>query len=397
MDFGAQVLSGRFLSQDEADPPRVPLELVKCNTLRNTGICGLLQLKHTVPPGEMYCRGYGYRSGINHTMRMHLKGIVQHIQEIVALDVGDVVLDIGSNDATLLKCYELKGLKKVGIDPIGDQFSEYYTDDITLVSDYFSLSNYLSVAPNRKAQVITSIAMFYDLETPMSFVADIKQILAPNGVWVFEQSYMPAMLKSNAFDTVCHEHLEYYALKQIDWMLKRSQMRILDVEFNDINGGSFRVYSCHNSSAGKANPERIEVAFRGEETLGLDSKLPYQEFKERVFRIRGELCNFLSGEKAKGKSIYIYGASTKGNVLLQFCGIDSKLITAAADRNPEKWGHYTPATHIPIISEEEARQAKPDYFLVLPWHFQHEFIERETTFLAGGGRFIFPLPELKII
>ena len=397
MDLGVQALSGRFPSQSEPDLPRAPLELAKCDTSRNSNSCGLLQLKHSVPPEEMYSHSYGYRSGINQTMKAHLKGIVQHIQEIVDLNAGDVVVDIGSNDATLLKCYKMKGLKKIGIDPTGEQFSAYYTDDIELVSDYFTSSNYLSVSPDRKAKIITSIAMFYDLETPMGFVKDIKQILDPDGVWVFEQSYMPTMLKLNSFDTVCHEHLEYYALKQIDWMLRRNHLRIFDVEFNDINGGSFRVYSCHNNSAIKSNQERIESTLHSEEKSGLDSILPYREFKERVFRIKDELYNFLSTEKAKGRSIYIYGASTKGNVLLQFCNIDSTLITAAADRNPEKWGHQTPATHIPIISEGAARKAKPDYFLVLPWHFRREFIEREKTFLSGGGRFIFPLPEIEIV
>ena len=397
MDLGVQALSGRFPSPGEPDPPRAPLELVKCDNSRNSNSCGLLQLKHTTPPAEMYSQSYGYRSGINHTMRTHLKGIVQRVQQIIDLNPGDVVLDIGSNDATLLKCYEIKGLKKIGIDPTGEQFLEYYTDDIELVSDYFTPSNYLSVSPDRKAKVITSIAMFYDLETPMMFVKDVKQILDSDGMWVFEQSYMPTMLKLNSFDTVCHEHLEYYALKQIDWMLKKSNLRIFGVEFNDINGGSFRVYSCHNNSAIESRQESAESTLRSEDKSGLDSALPYQEFKERVLRMRDDLYRLLSAEKAKGKSIYIYGASTKGNVLLQFCNIDSTLITAAADRNPEKWGRQTPGTRIPIISEEEARKAKPDYFLVLPWHFRCEFIEREKVFLSQGGRFIFPLPEIEIV
>ena len=397
MDLGVQALSGRFPAQGEPDPPEAPLELVKCNNSRKSNCCGLLQLKHTVPPEEMYSHVYGYRSGINQTMRAHLEGIAQRVQETVDFDPGDVVLDIGSNDATLLKCYEMKGLKKIGIDPTGQQFSEYYTDDIELVSDYFASSSYLSASPDRRAKVITSIAMFYDLETPMRFVEDIRQILDPDGIWVFEQSYMPTMLKLNSFDTVCHEHLEYYALKQIDWLLNNNRLRIFDVEFNDINGGSFRVYACHSKSAIKSNEKTIESALHSEERSGLDSTRPYREFKERVLHIKDKLYSLLSTEKDRGKSIYIYGASTKGNVLLQFCNIDSTLITAAADRNPEKWGHQTPATHIPIISEEEARKAGPDYFLVLPWHFRREFIEREKAFLSEGGRFILPLPEIEIV
>jgi len=330
-------------------------------------------------------------------MRAHLEGIVRRVQEIVDLHADDVVLDIGSNDATLLKYYETPGLSKIGIDPTGEQFAEYYTEDIELVSDFFNSSNYSSVFPDKQAKVITSIAMFYDLEAPMSFVADIKKILHPDGIWVLEQSYMPTMLAMNAFDTICHEHLEYYSLKQIDWMLRKNDLRMFDVEFNDINGGSFRIYAGHNNAAFRAKQEKTDLAFSNEAKLRLDSGLPYKEFNERVLHIRDELYNFLTTEKAKGKSIYVYGASTKGNVTLQFCHIDHTLITAAADRNPEKWGRRTPATNIPIISEEEARKSDPDYFLVLPWHFQQEFIERESDYLARGGKMVFPLPRVKVI
>ena len=397
MDLGVQALSGRFPSGLEPDPPRAPLELVKCNSSKNSRYCGLLQLKHSVSPEEMFMHSYGYRSGMNQTMRMHLKGIVQRVLDMVNLHAGDVVCDIGSNDATLLKYYETPGLRRVGIDPAGEQFSEYYTEGIELVTDYFTSSNYLSVSGNKRPKVITSIAMFYDLEKPMSFVQDVKEILDPEGIWVFEQSYMPTMLKMNSFDTICHEHLEYYSLKQIDWMLRKHDLRILDVEFNEINGGSFRVYACHNNSALKSNQDIIDSTLLNERKLRLDYEVPYEQFKERVFCIRDELYSLLTTEKAKGKSIYIYGASTKGNVLLQFCSIGHSLATAAADKNPEKWGRRTPGTNIPIISEEKAREAKPDYFLVLPWHFRREFIQREADFLARGGKFIFPLPEIEIV
>lgn len=207
---------------------------------------------------------------------------------------------------------------------------------------------------------------------------------------------MPTMLAMNSFDTVCHEHLEYYSLKQIDWMLRKNGLRMFDVEFNDINGGSFRIYACHHNSAVKSNQQEITQAFAREEKIRLDSELPYKEFSQRALHIRDELCNFLTNEKAKGKSIYIYGASTKGNVTLQFCHLDHTLITAAADRNPAKWGRRTPATNIPIVSEEEARKRNPAYFLVLPWHFRQEFIERERDYLTSGGRMIFPLPRFEV-
>ena len=386
LDLGTQTLSGRFPGKDEPDPPKAPLELVKCMEG-----CGLVQLQHTVESGELYTNSYGYRSGLNQTMVMHFKDMAKQIQKIVELCEGDVVLDIGSNDATLLKSYDVKGLWKVGIDPLGTKYSEYYTEDIELISDYFNAT----LISDKKPKVITSVAMFYDLEKPMDFVADIKKILHPKGVWVLEQSYMPTMLKMNSFDTICHEHLEYYSLKQINWMLNKNNLRIIDVEFNDINGGSFRVYACHKEASYKTKEEKIRKVLRGEERF--DSLQPFEEFKENVFRLRRELCWFLKFEKSQGKSIYVYGASTKGNVLLQFYGIDHGLISAAAERNSEKWGSRTPGTNIPIVSEEEARKAKPNYFLVLPWHFKSEFIDREEEFLNSGGKLIFPLPRIETI
>ena len=396
LDLGTQPLSGRFPSEHEPEPPKAPLELVKCNTASNSNACGLLQLKHTVSPEEMYLHTYGYRSGINQTMREHLGNIVRSVQEIVDIKKDDVVVDIGSNDATLLKCYNLSGLRRIGIDPTGKQFLEYYPDDIELVSDFFNSENYSSVSPGQKAKVITSISMFYDLEDPMSFVKDIKEILHPDGIWVMEQSYMPTMLEMNSFDTICHEHLEYYTLKQIDWMMKNNALRILDVEFNDINGGSFRIYVGHENSKLKSNQQKIQDVFRNEEKLKLDAEQPYEEFVNRIFDLKDQLYEFLSDEKEDGKSIYIYGASTKGNTLLQFYNINDSLITAAADRNPEKWGCRKPYTNIPIISEDDARAAKPDYFLVLPWHFRDEFIKREQNYLANGGKMIFPLPHSEV-
>ena len=397
LNLGVQSLAGRFPEMEEPDPLKTPLELVKCNKDAKPDACGLLQLKHTVSPEEMYAYNYGYRSGINKTMTDHLRGLVGKITEIVSLNEGDVVLDIGSNDATLLKSYNVSGLQKVGIDPTGEQFRKYYTEDIKLVCDFFNIENYRSVMPEKKAKVISSIAMFYDLDKPMDFVKDIKEILHPDGIWVFEQSYMPEMLKKNSFDTICQEHLEYYSLGPIDWMLKKNSLRILKVEFNEINGGSFRIYACHENSGYESDKHNIEKIFETEAELKLDAIQPYIEFKERIEGLKNKLINFLTKERENGKKIYIYGASTKGNVLLQYYNIDKNLITAAADRNPEKWGLRTPTTDIPIISEEEARGEKPDYFLVLPWHFKEEFLKREEEFLKSGGKFIFPLPEIEII
>ncbi|MBN2602729.1 MAG: methyltransferase domain-containing protein [Candidatus Thermoplasmatota archaeon] len=397
LNLGDQILSNRFPSAIDSKLPKAPLELVKCNDENNQNACGLLQLKHSVSPDEMYGKKYGYRSGINKTMKQHLEGIIRQIEQLIKLQKGDVVLDIGSNDATLLKCYRSKDIIKIGIDPTGKQFEKFYNRSIKLIPDYFSASSFNSLGVKKKVKAITSIAMFYDLEEPTEFVKDIKKILHPEGIWLLEQSYMPTMLMKNSFDTICHEHLEYYSLKQIEWMLKKNDLRILDVQLNTINGGSFRVCVSHKETQYISNYNNINNFFTIEKEMKLNTKIPFKKFERNISDISSKLFNFINEEKKNGKSIFVYGASTKGNVILQYCGIDNKLITCAADRNPDKWGLFTPGTNIPIVSEKKARDKNPDYFLILPWHFRNEFLEREAKFLESGGKFIFPLPNIEIM
>ena len=397
MDLGEQELSGKFPKCNEVDPPRSPLILVKCDDITNPDACGLVQLKHSSEPEEMYVGGYGYLSGMNQTMTTHLKDVVERIEHLVKLNPGDMVLDIGSNDGTLLKSYTKNGIIKIGIDPGGKQYQQYYPDNIQLITDFFPTPILQKLYPDQKAKIITSIAMFYDLEDPMSFVKAIKNHLHTNGIWVLEQSYLPSMLESNAFDTICHEHLEYYALKQIEWMLKKNDLKVIHVDTNLINGGSFKIYVAHAESIYPVEKDNINNMRNYETSLNLDTPDPYVSFKNRVNDIKSDLTTFLKYEKEQGKLIYVYGASTKGNILLNYFKLDNSIITAAAERNNLKWGCMTPGTHIPIISEESARKALPDYLLVLPWHFKDEFIKREEAYLQDGGKFIFPLPSFIVV
>lgn len=397
MDLGEQELSGKFPKCNEADPPRAPLTLVKCDDINNPDACGLVQLKHSSEPEEMYVGGYGYLSGMNQTMTMHLKDVVERIERLVKLNPGDLVLDIGSNDGTLLKSYTVNKIKRIGIDPGGEQYRQYYPPEIDLITDFFPTTALKTFYSNQKAKVITSIAMFYDLERPMDFVKNIKEHLHTNGIWVLEQSYLPSMLESNAFDTICHEHLEYYALKQIEWMLNKNDLKVIHVETNLVNGGSFKVYVAHAGAIYPIEKDTINNMRNYETSLNLDTQEPYKSFKNRVDTIKSDLTTFLKQEKENGKIIYAYGASTKGNVLLNYFKLDKTIITAAAEKNDKKWGCMTPGTHIPIISEESARKALPDYLLVLPWHFKDEFIQREGNYLQEGGKFIFPLPSFIVV
>jgi hypothetical protein len=274
---------------------------------------------------------------------------------------------------------------------------KYYPEYIKLIENYFSASTFKAVYGDKKAKIVTSIAMFYDLESPLKFMQDVKEILAEDGVWVFEQSYMPTMLEQNAYDTICHEHLEYYSLRQIKWMTDRIGFKILTVELNNINGGSFCVTVAKHNSTYEPSFRAIQALLHQEENRGLNTLNPYSDFKDRVFRHREELIKFFKEAKRANQTILGYGASTKGNVVLQFCGFGETDIPAIADRNPEKYGCFTPGTMIPIISEEEARRRKPDYFLPLPWHFRDEFIQREGQYLEDGGKFLFHLPNIEII
>jgi len=397
LHLGNQYLTGVFPKNREQQVSSGPLELVKCVEDGTDKTCGLLQLKHSFNPDEMYGENYSYRSGVNQTMTLHLQAIVQNILNFIKLPSGALVVDIGSNDGTLLKAYPRDNISLVGIDPSGSKFRKYYPEYIKLTNDYFSASTFQAVYGDKKAKIITSIAMFYDMESPLKFMQDVKEILAEDGVWVFEQSYMPSMLEQNAYDTICHEHLEYYGLRQIKWMTDRVGFKILTVELNNINGGSFCVTVAKQNSTYEPSFESMRALLQQEENKGLNTLNPYNDFKDRVFRHREELTKFFKEAKRAEQTILGYGASTKGNVILQFCGFDETDIPAIADRNPEKYGCFTPGTMIPIISEEEARQRKPDYFLPLPWHFKDEFIRREKQYLEDGGKFLFHLPNIEII
>lgn len=389
ISLGEQYLTGVFPKSKDKEITKGDLDLVWCSG------CGLLQMKQSYDLDEMYGDNYGYRSGLNASMVKHLTRKIQTLEQLVKLSENDLVIDIGSNDATSLKAYTGKH-RKVGIDPTGKKFKEYYTDDIDLIPDFFSANAFRESFPNEKAKIITSISMFYDLPNPTDFVYDIVQCLETEGVWHFEQSYMPSMLRTNSYDTICHEHLEFYSLRVVNDLLNKCGLRIIDVQMNDINGGSFAITACKNSASYQSNTAVINWLLKQEENLGLNTAQPYLDFQERTIKHRENLLELLEALVADGKKIIGYGASTKGNVLLQYCGITSRLISHIAEVNEDKFGRLTPGTLIPIISEKEAKAMNPDYFFVLPWHFKNDILEREKDYLANGGKFIFPLPDIEI-
>lgn len=398
INLGEQYLQGSFVKPGKEIPPlrKISLSLLRCDPTKDTKACGLLQMEHTVPPEILYS-AYWYRSGTNNTMKSHLKNIVLEALTIFNKTQGSV-LDIGCNDGTLLS-YFPKEFKKYGVDP-SDVAQEIDKEQVTVVQDTFPSSELQKKMEGIKIDIITSIAMFYDLEDPVAFVKGIKNALAPEGIWIFEMSYMPLMLKMTSYDTICHEHLEFYSLAVIENILKLSGMKVFNVSLNNINGGSLRCYATHGSNFRYKNEQynqNITEMHKAEFDLELDTDKPYKNFQDRVNMHKDELFTLLKKIKMEGKKIHLYGASTKGNTILQWCGIDNRIIDYAAERNPDKYGAKTLGTDIPIISEKESRAMSPDYYLVLPWHFKEEFIEREQEMLNSGTGFIFPLPKIEIV
>jgi NDP-4-keto-2,6-dideoxyhexose 3-C-methyltransferase len=356
---------------------QAPLDLVACRG------CSLLQLRHTAPQELLYARHYWYRSGVTDTMRRALRDITAEIESMVGLKAGDVVLDIGANDGTLLASYEVPGLVRVGCEPADNLVEQLREKADHVIHDFWSYERYAELGL-AKARVVTAIGMFYDLEEPNQFIRDAQRVLAEDGVFVAQLMCLTPMLEKNDLGNICHEHLEYYSLESLRYLFEKNGLEMFKIEENDINGGSYRIFARHYKGTGVAFSERVT----------LDD---LTAFSERLRRNREACVTFIKDEVAKGKTVYVYGASTKGNVILQYYGLDATLITAAAERSPEKWGKYTVGSWIPIVSEEEARQAQPDYFLVLPWAFFDEFYKREHAWREKGGKFIVPLPEFRVV
>ena len=390
-DLGEQVLTGVFRSESLDDISSFPVALVACNH------CRLVQMKYSYSLDEMYNDGYGYQSGLTTYMSQHLKGILRFASDLVNLNKGDNILDIGCNDGTLLNHYPKDLYNLIGIDPVAKKYLDRYPKNAKVVTDFFTKESYFSVTAS-KAKIVTSISMFYDLEEPVKFAKGIASVLLEDGVWVFEQSYLPAMLRTNSYDTICHEHYEFYSLTAIQHILDQAGMIIVDASQNEVNGGSVRLAAVHKNSklANKVSPEAIWL-IEQEKNHDIFSNQPWVDFRKNVDRHKSDLINLLTDLKKSGKSVIGYGASTKGNVILQYCGIGPDLLPVIGDMTPSKDGVFTPGSKIPVVSMDKAKAMNPDYFLVLPWGFRGDILLREKETIANGTKFIFPLPFVEIV
>ena len=389
INLGEQIITSRFPVYGDFSTPKTEITLCMCNN------CGLIQLKETTNPSEMYEYEYGYRSGISNTMKEHLLSYQQEILSKINIKDGDVIVDIGSNDSTMLQLYN-SNIRRIGVDPTGKQFKEYY-GDVELLANYFTYDNFINEFGEIKCKMISSISMFYDLPDPVQFAKDIYNILEPDGIWTCEQSYLLTMLRRNSIDTICHEHLEYYALHQIKEIADRSGFKIIDIKFNDCNGGSFRIYFAKKESIiYNENIDLINTILKDEDDYDIKNPKTYKVFMDNCDKEVKYLREFIQQVNLNYKKVYVYGASTKGNCLLQYANLGEEMMKYAVERNPRKIGKMT-NTGIEIISEEKMRENPPEYLLVLPWHFKDEIISREQQFLDNGGQLIFPFPNFEIV
>jgi NDP-4-keto-2,6-dideoxyhexose 3-C-methyltransferase len=394
LDLGMQALTGVFPATATEPVPAAPLDLVLCDDVAG---CGLVQLRHSHAPEQMYGVGYGYRSGLNASMVDHLVHRGQVARRLVDVGPGAIVLDIGSNDGTFLNSLVETGARLVGIDPAADVLEHHYDPAVERIPEFFDRDAVRRHLGGRRATLITAIAMFYDLEDPTRFLQDLHDLLDDDGICVLEQSYLPLMIERDAYDTVCHEHLTYFALRQVCWMAERAGLVVVDVEINDVNGGSFATTLARRGTGRAADERRVESLLEWEDRMGHGGHLVYEAFRHRVEMHRGQLRSRLKGFAAEGKRVYGYGASTKGNVVLQYCGLTAHDLPAIAEVNASKFGCVTPGTRIPIVSEDEVHARRPDVLLVLPWHFRRAIVAREQAHLHRGGTLLFPLPRIEMV
>ena len=386
ISLGSQPLTGVFLKPNEDDPLKAPLELIVCNN------CKFMQLRHSVDTDLMYS-SYWYRSGTNQTMRDHLAGIAQDIEKRIDLIDGDIIIDTGCNDGTLLKSYKDKSIVKIGVDPSNAILSIEEKENFIKINDYFTYNSVKKYVAANKVKVITSISMFYDLDRPSEFVQDIKSILHDEGIWVVEMNYTGDMIDNLGYDMISHEHVAYYTYITFEKLINENGMYINDVSTNKINGGSVRfIVGKKQSESGAAKTFKATELSRGYDQLDY-----YKNFSTRIDKFKDSLVNFIYQIKKDNKKVFAYGASTRGNTVMQHCGFTRNDINFALDRNPIKYGLEMSGSRIPIISETDGRSLCPDYLLILPYYFLDEFIDREKSFLESGGKFIVYLPELKVI
>jgi 2-polyprenyl-3-methyl-5-hydroxy-6-metoxy-1,4-benzoquinol methylase len=395
MDFGGQYLSSIFPKDltYRNELTKQELDLVLCEKKDNT--CGVLQLGHSFDMTKMY-EEYPFTSSTNSSMPKILRDVLDSALEYIDITKDDLVLDIGGNDGTLLSFLQDKNCDLLCIDAAQNVKPVFKSEKFKIVNTYFNEKTFKN-ATDKKAKLVFSIAMFYHLYDPIQFSKDVAACMADDGVWVVQMAYLPAMIKTNMYDNIVHEHVGYYATDHMRWVMEKAGLEIFDVTLNDVYGGSYRLFMKKKDCTKYPTTERYRKVLSDEMELGIYAPKTYFDFMKRVEKTKTDLIELCKKIKAEGKKIWIYGASTKGNTILQYCGIGSDLIEAAADSNPFKFDKYIIGSDILIKNEEEMRAVKPDYLLALPYSFIDGFMKREQSLIDGGVKFIIPLPEVEIL
>jgi len=387
--LGKISFTGRFSNTIHQNVPKAYLNVLMCKK------CKLVQLDRNFDLNYLYGKNYGYRTGINKTMTDHVRKIVRKCSTLIKLKPKQYVLDIGSNDATLLNFYA-NDIIKVGVDPLVNKYKKFYKKINYKISNFFKIKDIEKIKIKKKFKIISALSVFYDLRDPNKFIREIKKILDDKGVFVLEHVDLYYIIKNNIFDTICHEHLVFYSTKIIIEMMKNNGLKVFNHEYNEINGGSSRYYICHSKTNFKVSKNIKKVLLR-ENLQGIELKKTYKLFFTKILNEKIKLIKLIKKIKNEEQNIHGYGASTKGNVLLQFYNINNKVVNYIADRNPLKWNSFTPGTRIKIISESQSRKIKPHFYLVLPWHFKNEILIREKNIRKKGTKFIFPLPKVRVV
>ena len=388
--LGNQYLTGIFPLSKSQRVPKGKLSMVICQN------CKLLQLQNSFDVNVMYGENYGYLSSLNPHMIKHLKLKSEKLKKISNIETNDIIIDIGSNDGTTLSNYSKSNIL-IGVDPTIKKLKKLYRKDIITVPDFVKKSLIRKYLNKKKAKIITTISMFYDLPSPIEFAKDVYDCLADDGIWHLEQSYMPLMIKNTSYDTICHEHLEYYSLKTIKYIFNKVGFKIIDLDFNDINGGSFAITVSKKKSSHVEYSKIVNWLLEKEEIFKYNSPSTHLEFFKSFKKHKKLFKDLILNLQDMKKKIVVYGASTKGNVILQYCKFNQKNFKFIADINKDKHNKFTPGSLIKIIDEKKIRKMKPDYMIVLPWHFKSFIIQKEKKFLNEGGKLIFPLPDIEIV
>jgi SAM-dependent methyltransferase len=390
LDLGRMPLANALLTARQVDEPedRFPLELYFCPQ------CALVQIGETVPPERLF-RDYAYASSFSETMLEHARTLVGALIQRRGLKPTALVIEVASNDGYLLQFYKDRGIPVLGIEPAANIAALASAKGIPTLTEFFDeqLARRLA-AEGKLADVIHAHNVFAHVPDPNRFVGGLKEVLKPNGVAIVEAPYVRDLITALEFDTIYHEHFSYYSVSAVEALCRRHALMICDVELVPIHGGSLRLFISH---AGRPASEAVRELLAQEKFEGLLRFDYYRNFGGRVARLKEQLLKLLERLHGEGHRIAAYGASAKGSTLMNAFGIDRRLVEFVADRSDLKQGRYTPGNHLPILPPQALLERRPDYVLLLTWNFAAEILAQQAEFRRGGGKFIVPVPEVRVV